>query len=80
MGSLGGPRDSLWVLCKYMIINSSADNSKNLNKYEFNKAMTDYMLGFSAAENSALFDYFDVDSSGSISYDEFIRAVRGPMN
>jgi len=56
------------------------DNSKSLNKYEFNKAMTDYMLGFSAAENSALFDYFDVDSSGAISYDEFIRAVRGPMN
>lgn len=24
------------------------DNSKSLNKYEFNKAMTDYMLGFSA--------------------------------
>lgn len=56
------------------------DNSKSLNKYEFNKAMTDYMLGFSAAENSALFEYFDVDGSGSISYDEFIRAVRGPMN
>jgi len=56
------------------------DNSKSLNKYEFNKAMTDYMLGFSADENGRLFDYFDVDSSGSISYDEFIRAVRGPMN
>lgn len=56
------------------------DNSKSLSKYEFNKAMTDYMLGFSAQENAALFEYFDVDSSGSISYDEFIRAVRGPMN
>jgi len=56
------------------------DNSKNLNKYEFNKAMTDYMLGFSAEENGQLFSYFDVDSSGTISYDEFIRAVRGPMN
>ena len=56
------------------------DNSKSLSKYEFNKAMTDYMLGFSAAENSALFEYFDVDNSGSVSYDEFIRAVRGPMN
>jgi Ca2+-binding EF-hand superfamily protein len=56
------------------------DNSKSLSKYEFNKAMTDYMLGFSAEENGQLFDYFDVDSSGSISYDEFIRAVRGPMN
>jgi len=28
----------------------------------------------------ALFNYFDVDSSGAISYDEFIRAVRGAMN
>jgi len=35
------------------------DNSKSLNKYEFNKALTDYMLGFSAAENGALFEYFD---------------------
>ena len=56
------------------------DNSRSLSKYEFNKAMTDYMLGFSAQENAALFEYFDVDSSGSISYDEFLRAVRGPMD
>jgi Ca2+-binding EF-hand superfamily protein len=56
------------------------DNSKSLNKYEFNKALNDYMLGFSQSENGALFDYFDVDHTGTISYDEFIRAVRGPMN
>jgi Ca2+-binding EF-hand superfamily protein len=56
------------------------DNSKSLNKYEFNKALKDYMLGFSDSECGQLFDYFDVDSSGTISYDEFIRAVRGPMN
>lgn len=56
------------------------DNSKSLNKAEFNKALTDYKLGFSTGECGALFEYFDVDSSGSISYDEFIRAVRGPMN
>jgi len=56
------------------------DNSKSLNKPEFNKALTDYKLGFTTAENAALFEYFDVDSSGTISYDEFIRAVRGPMN
>jgi len=40
------------------------DNSKALNKYEFNKALSDYMLGFTSAENGALFDYFDVDNSG----------------
>ena len=56
------------------------DNSKNLNVMEFNKALTDYKLGFSKAECTALFNYFDVDSSGSITYDEFIRAIRGPMN
>ena len=56
------------------------DNSKSLNKYEFTKAMTDYMLGFSQAEISALFSYFDVDNSGTLSYDEFLRSIRGPMN
>jgi Ca2+-binding EF-hand superfamily protein len=56
------------------------DNSKSLNVAEFNKALTDYKLGFSKAECTALFNYFDVDSSGTISYDEFIRAIRGPMN
>jgi len=56
------------------------DNSKSLCKAEFNKALIDYKLGFTAGECGALFEYFDVDSSGTISYDEFIRAVRGPMN
>jgi len=56
------------------------DNSKSLNKAEFNKAVQDFGLGFTSAQNSALFDYFDVDGSGTISYDEFLRAIRGPMN
>jgi Ca2+-binding EF-hand superfamily protein len=56
------------------------DNSKNLNKYEFGKAINDYMLGFTAAETSSLFSYFDVDGSGIIDYNEFLRAIRGPLN
>ena len=56
------------------------DNSKNLNMYEFCKALSDYGLGFSKTEQQSLFSYFDVDNSGTIVYDEFIRAVRGPMN
>lgn len=56
------------------------DNSKSLDKNEFNKALTDYKLGFTTSENAALFEYFDVDGSGTISYDEFIRAIRGPMS
>jgi Ca2+-binding EF-hand superfamily protein len=56
------------------------DGSRSLNKYEFSKAVNDYMLGFNQGQIAALFDYFDVDSNGTISYDEFLRSIRGPMN
>jgi Ca2+-binding EF-hand superfamily protein len=56
------------------------NNSRSLDKYEFTKAMTDYMLGFTEGEIQKLFGYFDVDRSGDIAFDEFIRAIRGPMN
>jgi Ca2+-binding EF-hand superfamily protein len=56
------------------------DNSKSLNKYEFSKAMNDFMLGFNQAEVSALFDYFDMSHDGQIGYDEFLRAIRGEMS
>jgi Ca2+-binding EF-hand superfamily protein len=56
------------------------NNSKSLDKYEFTKAMTDYMLGFTEGEIQKLFGYFDFDRSGLIEFDEFIRAIRGPMN
>jgi Ca2+-binding EF-hand superfamily protein len=38
------------------------------------------MLGFSDGETKKLFQFFDVDGSGAIDYDEFLRALRGPMN
>jgi len=56
------------------------DGSKSLCKSEFNKAMGDFALGFTPQQCGALFDYFDVDNGGSIDYNEFIRAIRGPMN
>ena len=56
------------------------NNSKSLDKYEFTKAMTDYMLGFTEGEIQKLFAYFDFDRSGSIEFSEFIRAIRGEMN
>jgi Ca2+-binding EF-hand superfamily protein len=56
------------------------NNSKSLDKYEFTKAMTDYMLGFTEGEIQKLFAYFDFDRSGVIEFDEFVRAIRGPMN
>lgn len=56
------------------------DNSKNLNKSEFGKAIGDFALGFNKQQCDSLFGYFDVDGSGTIEYDEFLRAIRGPMN
>jgi len=56
------------------------NNSKSLDKYEFTKAVTDYMLGFSEGEIQKLFQFFDFDRSGLIDFDEFVRAIRGPMN
>lgn len=56
------------------------NNSRSLDKYEFNKAMKDFGLGFNDSEISTLFSYFDFDHSGALEYDEFIRAIRGPMN
>ena len=56
------------------------NNSKTLNKYEFTKAMNDFQLNFTQGEIAILFDYFDVDDNGECSYNEFLRAIRGPMN
>lgn len=51
-----------------------------LDKYEFSKGMSDFMLGFSQAEVDTLFNYFDVNRDGLVDYNEFLRTVRGPMN
>jgi Ca2+-binding EF-hand superfamily protein len=56
------------------------DNSKDLNRTEFSKAVKDFRLDFSTPEANKLFDYFDEDHSGSIDYDEFLRTIRGEMS
>lgn len=55
------------------------NHSMSLDKFEFSKAMSDYMLGFSEGETQTLFTHFDFDRSGLVEYDEFLRAIRGPM-
>lgn len=56
------------------------NHSMSLDKYEFNKAMSDFMLNFNHSELNALFNAFDVNRDGLIDYDEFLRQIRGPMN
>ena len=47
----------------------------SLYKYEFNKALQDYKLGFTEGKNTKLFTYFDYDRSGLFDYGEFIRTI-----
>ena len=56
------------------------NHSMSLDKYEFTKAMQDYMLGFSVGEIAALFRLFDYNRNGLVEYDEFLRTIRGPLS
>lgn len=73
-----GARGIIGLAKQFKIMDDN--HSMSLDKYEFNKAMQDYMLGFSEGEIGRLFAYFDYDRSGLVEYDEFLRTVRGPMN
>ena len=53
------------------------DNSKSLDREEFKKAMHDFRIGLSDPQIVTAFRIFDRDGSGSISYDEFLRTIRG---
>lgn len=52
----------------------------SLDREEFKKCMHDFRIGMNAAQVSKVFTLFDRDGSGEISYDEFLRMVRGEMN
>lgn len=56
------------------------DHSNSLSSTEFAAACSELKMGLSQLETQALFKLFDADSSGMIDYQEFCRAVRGPMN
>lgn len=53
------------------------DGSKSLDKDEFKKGIEDYgITAFSPMELSDLFDEFDKDGSGTISFDEFLIRLK----
>jgi Ca2+-binding EF-hand superfamily protein len=73
-----GARGIIGLAKQFRIMDDN--HSMSLDKFEFSKAMQDYMLGFSEGEIARLFNHFDLDRSGLIEYDEFLRVIRGPMN
>jgi len=56
------------------------NNNRALDKYEFNMAMNHFGTGLDETESTVLFEYFDVDKSGFINYDEFVYNLHGEMN
>jgi len=73
-----GARGIIGLAKQFRIMDDN--HSLSLDKFEFSKAMQDYMLGFSEGEIQTLFAHMDYDRSGLIEYDEFLRMIRGPMN
>ena len=57
------------------------DNSNGyLDQNEFAKALKDYRVQVNPDEGRILFNCFDMNRDGQISYDEFLRVVVGEMN
>lgn len=40
----------------------------------------EHALGWTPAQIKTLFDHFDRDKNGQISFDEFVRGLRGDLN
>lgn len=58
------------------------DDSRDryLDRYEFEWALVENGHKLSPAELERLFKYFDRNADGKVSYDEFIRCLRGDLN
>lgn len=52
----------------------------SLSPVEFKYAMRDYGLNLSEIEVTQIVKYFDTNKDGAISFDEFLRAIRGDLN
>ena len=62
---------------RFRIIDDSGN--RKIIKEEFTKALRDVGLQFDSATTAAVFGAFDQDDDGSISFEEFISIMRGPM-
>ena len=58
------------------------DRNRNgsLSPVEFKYAMRDYGLNFSEIEVTQIVKHFDTNKDGQLSFDEFLRAIRGALN
>ena len=51
-----------------------------INLYEFGKGIRENRLNLEDADLRRIFEYFDIDNTGSIRYHDLLQALRGRMN
>ena len=84
-------RQSVIDLCKQRSANGlrglrrmfkAMDRNRNgsLSPVEFKYAMRDYGLTLSEIEVTQIVKHFDSNKDGQLSFDEFLRAIRGELN
>jgi len=73
-----GVRGIMSLRRSFMIADDNNDKTIDVN--EFKKLIHDYRIPVEDKDLKNLFNEFDSDKSGSISYDEFLRGVCGEMN
>lgn len=64
------------------ILFRAMDRNRNnsLEPMEFKYAMRDFGVDLSEVEVSQILKYFDTNRDGKLSFDEFLRAIRGDLN
>lgn len=73
-----GIRGIMSIRRSFMIADDN--NDKTIDLSEFTKLCRDYRIPLDDKEIKGLFKEFDLDRSGSINYDEFVRGVTERMN
>lgn len=73
-----GARGIQGIGCSFRVMDK--DRSGQLSMQEMYRAMKDYRVSNDEREVKAIFDFFDIDLNGKVSYDEFLRAIVGEMN
>jgi len=56
------------------------NRNNSLEPMEFKYAMRDFGVDLSEVEVSQILKYFDTNKDGKLSFDEFLRAIRGELN
>lgn len=73
-----GARGMVGLSRKFRIADD--DNSGQISLSEFTKVISEHSLEWTTAQVKSVFDRFDTDKSGHISFDEFIMTIRGELN